>query len=67
MVKNPGRHYVNKMINANTITNGKNKHDVLPNRIQQKQHSIYNILAKDLLPGSTNKETLDNPKSRDSL
>ena len=55
------------MINANTITNGKSKHDVLPNRIQQKQHSIYNILAKDLLPGSTHKETLDNPKSRDSL
>lgn len=45
----------------------KNKHDVSPNRIQQKQHSIYNILAKDLLPGSTHKETLDNPKSRDSL
>ena len=67
MVKNPGRHYVNKMINANTITNGKNKCDVSPSRIQQKQHSIYNILAKDLLPGSTYKETLDNPKSRDSL
>lgn len=55
------------MTNANTITNGKNKHDLSPNRMQQKQHSICNILAKDLLPGSTHKGTLDNPKSRDSL
>ena len=67
MVKKPGRHYVKQMINANTITNGKTKRDVSPSRIQQKQHSIYNILAKDLLPGSTYKETLDNPKSRDSI
>lgn len=67
MVKKPGRHYVKQMINANTITNGKTKRDVSPSRIQQKQHSIYNILAKDLLPGSTHKETLDNPKSRGSL
>lgn len=66
-MKKPDGHYVNQMINANTITNGKNKHDVSPNRMQQKQHSICNILAKDLLQGSTHKGTLDNPKSRDSL
>lgn len=45
------------------------KLNVMYHPVGYNRNSIASIivLAKDLLPGSTHKETLDNPKSRGSL